>query len=1152
MDDELARRVHELLREAVQLDGDARREFIESECRNDSRLSRRTTEMLSLLDVSEQFLDRPAMDRARGALDAVIPEQIGNYRVVRRLGSGGMATVYEAIQADPERRVALKLPRYGWLDSSAIHRFRYETQLLARLQHPNIAQVYEGGIWEPADGLSTPYFVMEFVPDARSIIAYADEHALAIDARLELFSAVCDAVHHAHQVGIFHRDLKPANILVSADGRAKVIDFGVARSADEVEAREFAATHSGRVIGSLNYMSPEQCCAGTEVDARTDVYSLGCVLYELLCGYRPHDFSDTPVVDALRIIQDVDPASPASVERRLRGDLNAIILKAMQKSRERRYQSVDVMRRDIQRYLNHETVDARTPSAAYHFLKFARRYRGLVLTVTAALVVIVASLFCTGVFAYRMWLETQRRMAAEIRAIEERDAAVWQQYRADIAGAISAYQMREYRQMRDRLASAPASHRDWEWRYLDGLAQLSQLTVTDHPDRVLDMVANRQRTRMATVCYDGTVTILNMNDGSLIATVNPLERDLSRQKVGASRAVAFSHDGLQVFTGSDDGVLRVWDADTGRLLKQFAKLGSRVQSVTTAPGGLLASATLGGVAYLWDAEGRQRAKIDDHNDKGQGTQDKIHGVLFSDDGQWLVTWNDAGDVRLRKTDGLDVLLRWQFPSQVRRVAIRPGNDRIAIGDFSGMVVVFELPSGEVIQQRPAPNGSPPIESLTFSHDGQTLAVGRNDRVVEIWSVEDASQTGTITGHEEAVSGLVFTADDSKLFTASWDRTVRTWDVNEAVYSGDIGRLKHRRQVTAVAFSPDGQLLASGGLDGEIRLSDPVLQTPLATLRGGSNGVMDLCFSPTESILAGASLDGRVRMWDVLRGEQVAELMGHRGAVWTVRFSPDGGRLVSGGDDNVLRVWDVASHALLHTLPGHENRVTCAAFSPDGNMIASSSRDHTVRLWDAGSGECLHCLSGHTSDVFAVLFDQQGQHLYSGSRDQTVRIWETATGVCRATLDGHGQFVTGLSLNAAGNRLAAGSLFGAILLWDVPTSDLVATFSEHGWPIPCVQFSPDGSILAFASHDRSAHLMDAISYAEQSPRREHAKQQMAVAQKIADELFQSHHDVAAVIRAAENNEIFDAEATNWLRKAIAQRNAPFTSEAGGTAKNNQVE
>jgi hypothetical protein len=303
-----------------------------------------------------------------------MPARIGRYRVRRLIGTGGMGAVYEAEQEQPHRTVAVKVMRQGTVSSTARRRFEVEGEVLARLTHPGIAHVYETGYHDDGAG-GVPFFAMEYVRDACDILQYADDHHLNTAERLRLFVRVCDAVQYGHQQGVIHRDLKPANILIDADGHPKIIDFGVARTTDADITLTTMHTGAGQLVGTIQYMSPEQATGEIgQIDTRSDVYALGMVLYELLTGRLPYDLSDVPITMAARIITEGRTPSPSSVVSRLRGDMEAVTLKALEKDRARRYQSASEFAADIRRFLDGEPVVARRPGRWLRAMRWVMRH----------------------------------------------------------------------------------------------------------------------------------------------------------------------------------------------------------------------------------------------------------------------------------------------------------------------------------------------------------------------------------------------------------------------------------------------------------------------------------------------------------------------------------------------------------------------------------------------------------------------------------------------------------------------------------------------------------------------------------------------------------------------------------------------------------
>lgn len=468
MPSKLAEQAEELFHAALAYAPADRGRYLDTACESSAPLRDEVESLLTAHDTADGLLDTPAAEHLTGfqVVDAgedCAGRKIGSYALVRCIGAGGMGTVYEAIQEKPRRTVALKVLNTGLTSEASLRRFQYESQILARLRHPGIAQVYEAGT-HGNGGVGVPFFAMEYVPDAQSVTRFADAAELDLPARLALLRQVCDAVQHAHQHGVIHRDLKPGNILVDSTGQAKVIDFGVARVTDQDVAPTTLRTDLGQLIGTLPYMSPEQVAGDSDaVDTRCDVYALGVIGYELLCGKLPLDLRNRAIPDAVRMIRDEDPTPLSSMNRVFRGDLDTILGKALEKDKTRRYQSVSDLAADIDRYLSNDPILARPASAGYQLRKFARRNRALFVGLT------VAVLGLLGGTSVAVW--------KAVEASHERDNA-----RID---AISAIRISKFLQsILESAASQPADpDGDYSLRHvLDAASLRVQDELGDDPD----------------------------------------------------------------------------------------------------------------------------------------------------------------------------------------------------------------------------------------------------------------------------------------------------------------------------------------------------------------------------------------------------------------------------------------------------------------------------------------------------------------------------------------------------------------------------------------------------------------------------------------------------------------------------------------------
>jgi non-specific serine/threonine protein kinase/serine/threonine-protein kinase len=392
---DLAEHARAIFLDALELPSEQQQGLLDERCGSDSRLRAEVESLLAHHGRAAERLPAPAMAPAAGvtAETADLDERpaqdagrrIGRYEIRREIGIGGMGTVFEAVQDHPHRLIALKLLRFGAASSQAMKRFRHEAEILGRLRHPNIAQVYDAGTFDEGHG-AQPYFAMELVK-GQPLIRYAEAGELGLRDRLELFVKVCVAVQYAHHQGVIHRDLKPDNILVDDFREPKILDFGVARATDSDIQATTLRTDIGQLIGTVPYMSPEQVTGDpTALDTRSDVYSLGVVLYELVCGRLPHDLANKAIPEAVRVIREEDPTPLSSVSRAYRGDVETIVGKALEKEKERRYQTPAELAADVRHYLADEPIVARPASTFYQLRKFARRNKTLVSAAVLAFV----------------------------------------------------------------------------------------------------------------------------------------------------------------------------------------------------------------------------------------------------------------------------------------------------------------------------------------------------------------------------------------------------------------------------------------------------------------------------------------------------------------------------------------------------------------------------------------------------------------------------------------------------------------------------------------------------------------------------------------------------------------------------------------------
>ncbi len=1055
--------------------------FLDGACHGAPALRTRLEALLAAHEQPDELLAAPA-DAARPTIkldladapDEAVGQTLGRYKLLERVGEGGCGVVYVAEQTEPvRRRVALKVIKLGMDTKQVVARFEAERQALAMMDHPNIAKVLDAGTTE----LGRPYFVMELVRGIR-ITDYCDQAQLSTKERLDLFIKVCQAIQHAHQKGIIHRDIKPSNILVTLhDGVPvpKVIDFGIAKATEGRLTDNTVYTQLHQFIGTPAYMSPEQAeMSGLDIDTRSDIYSLGVLLYELLAGSTPFDAKELMAsgIDAMRkTIREKEPQRPSTklatlhgdeltttAKRRsvetsklanlLRGDLDWIVMKCLEKDRARRYETATGLAADLKRHLNNEPVLARPPSAAYKFQKAFRRNKLVFAAATTVAVALVAGI---GVSALQTIRATRaERDQAKLHQVAEL-ALDGEKVQRQLADA-QARQLAEtlyfnrvalaYREVEANkpayalklLEDCPAPLRDWEWDYVRNRCFLTSHQSVQFPARVLALAVSPNGRDLA-VTVDGSLQLWELSPTGVLQT-NAVLGPLPAVTSELAHAVAFSPDGTQLAAVSTNYSVKLWDVVSRRELRTF------------------------------------------------------HG----------------------------------HTNYIRSVAFHPNGKEIATGSFDRSVRVWDTTTGTEVRRLGAGNFF--VSTVAYSPDGQWLAAGTFSYVVKVWEARTGKEKFELRGHLTPVWAVTF-SPDSRLLASIGDVTVRVWEMS----SGNaVGVLEgHKAQLSGVAFSPNGNRLASAGVDREVKIWDWKTKREVLSLVGHSNSVSAVAFTPGGELISGG-FDGTVRVWNALRagvgaGQEIETLKGPTNRIWALAFAPDG-RLFSCSEDYNGFVWDLTKkqaprrfdnffdvslsadgRQVVSTFPARRESVfylqlldaysmkqlfsvvsptphTCAALSIDGKhlvaglIVGDEEARRQVLVWDWRNSTKPRTLGHHDSTIMDIQFSPDGRHLASASEDGMVQVWD-ATRLSEAqkgrTLWPKSVMreLPKIAFSPNSKRLASGDGFNDVVVLDVETGALaLPRLQGHGDMVICVAFSPNEKFLASAGADNTVRLWDA--------------------------------------------------------------------------------
>lgn len=1074
-------------------------------------------------------------NRLKGAAESTEPRTLGEYRILRQIGRGGMGVVYEAEQISLNRRVALKvLPFVDALDERQLGRFHNEARAAAHLHHAHIVPIFAVG----CDG-DTHYYAMQYI-DGQSLdrlieqlrngggssgsksanhgelvnassklpptVRLDEESDLsrqqtefdipaqqAVDSRspgtpvaqtrahLEFVVRVgiqaADALDYAHRQGIVHRDVKPGNLLLDETGKIWITDFGLALIASEANL-----TVSGGLLGTLRYMSPEQLEGGRAlVDHSTDIYSLGVTLYELLMLRPP--FADADVRSALNSTAERDPIPPRRLNRRIPVDLETIILRCLEKASVDRYPTAAELRDDLQRFLADRPIRARRPTVAERVRKWSRRHRAAVWTGVVFLLVTTVGLSISTAVALQAQVRTERALSeARLNAHQARNA--WQQaedsarqahqaaanesrqaqlartllYAADTRLAFKAWRDGDPWQFRNRVmryaaGSTSAEVRGPEWNFLRRLAEIEPERELALNGGVYQLRHSPDGTRVAACGQAGFVWILD-------AATGEIQRTLATSQIEVN-GVAFSPDGRKLASAGDDGTVRLWDLATGEERLVIDAHPHLAFYVLFAADGTLVTCGDDPTIRLWDAvSGASRGVLEGHTEP-------LEAIALAADKRTLASGGRDGTIRwwdlhkraaTRTVDAHD--------SKVFCLAFSPDGSLLASGGNDHLVRLWDR-QGRRLYSRELLHD---VHSVAFLADGNRLAAGDRSGTVRLWPVGVGPSRGITAegsplvwaGHGDRVYALAVSPEGDSLITGGGDGVVRWWDRSRLPLN--VCRTLVGTKVHDVVPADDGRLLYVAHADG-MTVWELSQETIVDTLRTPDRS----CRRVDGSFPAGFYVTGDAEGTIELRNrygssEEHTRVIAENAGSHSLRLSPDGRLLaVTSWTHDFVRLIEVPGGTTVaewHAPAPHD-----AVFSPDGRLLATNGPGDTVDIRRVESFEKLPALEGHTRAVRAFAFNPDTTLLATGGDDYHVKLWSPEQGTEFATLTGHGNSVRALAFSPDGRTLASSDQNGTLTLWNVSTRQKLFDLARYEVPITRLAFAATGQLICLRGDGR---------------------------------------------------------------------------------------
>ena len=1001
-----------------------------------------------------------------------------DYELLEEIARGGMGVVYKARQKSLGRIVAVKMLLFGdQAGKEQAQRFRAEAAVAASLQHPNIVAIHEVSAHE-----GQPFFAMDFI-EGQNLAKLSAECEVRntewLRRAARYVKIVAEAIHYAHERGILHRDLKPSNVLIDPFDQPRVTDFGLAKRLHH----DSELTLSGQVLGSPNYMPPEQAAAKRGlVGQRSDVYSLGAILYHLLTARPP--FVGETLTDTLQDVVNKEPVSPRLLNPSVPRDLETLCLKCLEKEPARRYQTAEALAKDLDRFLRSEPIHARPVGSAEKLSRWCQRKPALATSLFLILILLFIVIIGSPIAIYQINRARKAETTEKQRAQSEARAARQSLYAADmllienalagknLGGAVellnkhhpanfSAFTPRSALGVSDDL-------RGWEWRYFWKQAQGEERFILgSHTNGVTAVGVLSDGKTIWSAGFDKTVRLWDLDGRRQIGQLDHEEGVF---------AAASSPDGRWLATVTSDPLqsllwrpVRLWDL-SAHLATVVASNYMPRAVMEFSPNNTLLAFQDPNKFHLFDEKaGREIASL------SAVRNDTLYlGLAFSPDARTVAYCEGrSGTIILWNIEGQTLVSSLkEHTDYVLALAFSPDGERLASGGDDRTIRIWN------VAQRKAmviTNQTYSIQRLAFSPDGRTLAVASLDQYVKILDADNGELQRELRGHRGLVTCLAFSREGRSLITGSTDSTVRVWDTMPQETPRTVQQLPTGATREDPRLSPDGQHLLTVFTNGMFSLWDTLRFIESQRYPLPWSNTTAWAVAPGGKLAAFGNGTGQCNVWDVPAGHERYSAPVANAKIWELSFSLDGQQLAIGGRN--IHIWDVASGKETHRWTS-DDAVIVLRFSCDGRRLAAGFHTGKVKVWDLSDPPRERVFQGHAGSVEGLAFSPDGRILVSASSAQDIRIWDVESQRQLSPLTPRPIYFTDCVISPDGRTLAVADYTGLITLWNMTSLQQVGTLNGHAAPIyqMGLAFTPDGNNLVSVSTERF-RVWRAASFAE---------------------------------------------------------------------------